>query len=175
MEPKFISFKVGIYPATAVYEYNPFIRKLVYQYKGCYDYVLYDVFLECYYHLLKLEYRDYYIIPIPSYEKDDEERGFNHVKETYSRLGLKELNILMKTEKHKQATSTLKQRHEVYKALAIKQNIDLRHKKVLIVDDIYTTGSTMKSAINLVEKLNPKVIKVLVIAKTKHKQITNTN
>ena len=175
MEPKFISFKVGIYDAISVYYYNPFIRKLIYQYKGCYDYVLCDVFLESYYNLLKMRYFDYYVIPIPSYEKDDDERGFNHVVETYKRLGLKMLNILMKTEKHKQAISNLNQRREVYKSLAIKHRVDLRYKKVLIVDDVYTTGSTMKSAINLVEKLNPRIIKVLVVAKTKPKQTTNTN
>ena len=175
MEPKFIRFKVETYNAVAIYEYNQFIRKLIYQFKGCYDYVLGDVFLDYYYRELKLRYYDYYIIPIPSYENDDEERGFNHVVETFKRIGSKTLIILKKIEKHKQAKSNLKERREVYKSLAIKSNVDLTNRKVLIVDDVYTTGSTMKSAINLIEKLNPKTIKVLVIAKTKHKQRTNTN
>lgn len=175
MEPKFIRFKVDTYQATAIYEYNSFIRKLIYQFKGCYDYELKDVFLECYYRFIKLHYYSYYIIPIPSYEPDDEERGFNHVQEIFKTLGLKTLNILIKKEKHKQATSTLKERNEVHKVLAIKKPINLSGKKVLIVDDIYTTGATIKSAINLIEKLHPKTIKILTIAKTKHKQSTNTN
>ena len=84
-------------------------------------------------------------------------------------MGLTILDILEKTEKHKQAISTVDERHKVYKYLAIKEPIDLSKKNVLIVDDVYTTGSTIRSAINLVEKLNPKSIKVLVVAKTKPK------
>ena len=159
MEPKFINFKVENYDAVSIYDYNPFIRKLVYQFKGCFDYELYEVFLSMYYRELKVWFSDYYVIPVPSYIKDDEERGF------------KTLNILIKTEKHKQAISTVNERREIYKSLALKDRPNLKNKKVLIVDDIYTTGSTMKSAINLIEKLNPKQIKVLVIAKTKPKQM----
>ena len=171
MEPKFISFKVETYDAVSIYDYNPFIRKLVYQFKGCYDYELCEVFLNMFYRELKLRFSDYYVIPVPSYAEEDEERGFNHVVETFKCLGLKSLNILMKTEKHKQAISTVNERREVYKSLALKTQIDLRKKKVLIVDDIYTTGSTMSAAIKLIETLHPKKIKVLVLAKTKPKEI----
>lgn len=170
MEPKFIAFKVDGYSAVAIYEYNATIKKLVYQYKGCYDYVLNQAFLNMYANELRIRYSDYVVAPVPSFKKDDEIRGFNHVVEIFKNIGLTMLDILTKTEKHKQATSTVNERREVYKVLELKEHIDLRKKKVLIVDDIYTTGSTMKSAINLIEKLNPKKISVLVMAKTKPKQ-----
>ena len=170
MEPKFITFKVDGYSAVAIYEYNAIIKKLVYQYKGCYDYVLNQVFLNMYAKELKIRYSDYLIVPVPSFKKDDETRGFNHVIEIFKNIGLNMLDILIKTEKHKQAISTVNERREVYKVLELKERVDLRKKKVLIVDDIYTTGSTMKSAINLIEKLNPKKISILVMAKTKPKQ-----
>ena len=170
MEPKFITFKVDGYSAVAIYEYNAMIKKLVYQYKGCYDYVLNQVFLNMYAKELKIRYSDYLIVPVPSFKKDDETRGFNHVIEIFKNIGLNVLDILIKTEKHKQAISTVNERREVYKVLELKERVDLRKKKVLIVDDIYTTGSTMKSAINLIEKLNPKKISILVMAKTKPKQ-----
>ena len=169
MEALFIRFKVDRYDAVSIYYYSPFIKKLIYQFKGCYDYELCDVFLHEFYSYLKLIYFNRVIIPIPSYKNDDELRGFNHVMEIFKRMGLTILDILEKTEKHKQAISTVDERHKVYKYLAIKEPIDLSKKNVLIVDDVYTTGSTMKSAINLVEKLNPKSIKVLVVAKTKPK------
>ena len=169
MEALFIRFKVDRYDAISIYYYNPFIKKLIYQFKGCYDYELCDVFLHEFYNYLKLVYFNRVVIPIPSYKNDDELRGFNHVMEIFKRMGLTILDILEKTEKHKQAISTVDERHKIYKYLAIKEPIDLSKKNVLIVDDVYTTGSTMKSAINLVEKLNPKSIKVLVVAKTKPK------
>ena len=59
--------------------------------------------------------------------------------------------------------------------MALKENVSLENHDVLIVDDIYTTGSTMKAAINLVEKLNPKEIKVLVLAKTRDKDYKKVN
>ena len=170
MEPRYISFKVGPYDGLAIYDYNPFIRKLIYQYKGCFDYELFNVFFNCLCSELRIKYLNHLIVPIPSYRKDDEERGFNHVIEIFNKIGLKVIDILEKTEKHKQATSTVNSRKEVYKVLALKERIDLKNKCILMVDDIYTTGSTMKSAINIIEKLNPKSIKVLVIAKTKPKQ-----
>lgn len=171
MEPKFIKFRVDNHKATSLYDYNPFIRKLIYQYKGCYDYELHQVFLDRYAKEIKLRYFDRMIIPIPSYQNEDEQRGFNHVIETFKSIGLNMLNILEKTEKHKQAISSFKQRKEVYKYLELKSYPDLSKKKVLIVDDVYTTGSTMKSAIHLIEKLNPKKIDVLVVAKTRGKQL----
>ena len=170
MRPKFIKFKTDGHNATSIYDYNPFIKKLIYQYKGCYDYELNKAFISMFAKEIKFRYSGYVVIPVPSYKKEDEERGFNHVVEIYKNLGLTMLEILEKTEKHKQATSTVNSRHNVYKYLALNSRPDLRKKKVLLVDDVYTTGSTMKSAINLVEKLNPKRIEVLVIAKTKPKQ-----
>ena len=171
MEPKFISFSIDGHKATSIYDYNPFIRKLIYQYKGCYDYELHKVFLDRYAKEIKLRYFDYVVIPIPSYKNEDEERGFNHVVETFKSLGINMLNIIEKTEKHKQAVSTFNQRKEVYRYLELNSHPDLSKKKVLIVDDVYTTGSTMKAAIHLVEKLNPKKIDVLVVAKTRGKQL----
>ena len=39
-------------------------------------------------------------------------------------------------------------------------------KNILIVDDVFTTGSTIRAAIDLVKQAKPKNIKVLVMAKT---------
>ena len=169
LEPRFIRFKVDGYKATAIYEYSPFIKNLVYLYKGCYDYELNEVFLNLFFKEIKLKFKGYKIIPIPSYIKDDEARGFNHVVEAFKSLGLEPLQIITKTAHHKQADRGLLERHEINKYLVLNSNESLEKQRVLIVDDIYTTGSTMKAAINLVEKLNPKEIRVLVLAKTRDK------
>ena len=174
-EPKFTSFKVNGYQATAIFEYTPYIKELVYKYKGCFDYELKDVFLNLYYKEIKIRYSGYKIIPIPSYIEDDKVRGFNHVVEMYKNLGLDPLPIIEKTAHFKQAEHKAKKRSEISKYLVLKKQIDLSKNKVLLVDDIYTTGSTMRAAINLVEKLNPKQIRVLVFAKTRDLPGENTN
>ena len=122
-----------------------------------------------------MRYSTYKIIPIPSYAEDDKVRGFNHVVEMFKKLGLEPLPIIEKTAHFKQAENKAKKRSEINKYLVIKKLIDLSNIKVLIVDDIYTTGSTMRAAINLVEKLNPKQIRVLVFAKTRAIGNENTN
>ena len=174
-EPKFTSFNVNGYKATAIFEYTPHVKELIYKYKGCFDYELKDVFLNLYYKEIRMRYSTYKIIPIPSYAEDDKVRGFNHVVEMFKKLGLEPLPKKEKTAHFKQAENKAKKRSEINKYLVIKKPIDLSNIKVLIVDDIYTTGSTMRAAINLVEKLNPKQIRVLVFAKTRAIGNENTN
>ena len=169
LDPKFVSFKVDGYKALAVYEYTPFIKNLIYLYKGCFDYELNETFLNLYIKEIEMRFRGYKIIPIPSYVEDDKKRGFNHVLEAFKKVGLEVLPIIEKTAHQKQADQTAKKRKEIGKYLAFKEKINLENTKVLIVDDIYTTGSTMRATINMVERLNPKDIKVLVLAKTSDK------
>ena len=176
-EPKFISFKVNGYDALSIYEYTPFIKNQTYLYKGCYDYELNETFINLYYKEIKARFSGYKIIPIPSYEEDDKRRGFNHVIEAFKKLGLEVLPIITKTAHHKQADLSAKKRNEISKYLVLNNKNGLDKFKVLIVDDIYTTGATMKAVVDLVERLNPKGIKILVLAKTRAKpeQKTNTN
>ena len=175
LEPKFINFKVENYKAIALYEYSEFVKRQIYLFKGCYDYEMKDIFLNLFIKELKIYFSGYKVIPIPSYKKDDELRGFNHVVEVFKMIGLDVLQIIEKTEHFKQAEKSAKERQSIKKYLQLNTEKSLKNDRVLIVDDIYTTGSTMKAAINLVEKLNPKEIKVLVLAKTKNKEDKKSN
>ncbi len=166
LNAKFINYQIGAIHALAVYDYDDHIKNLIYKFKGCYDYELKDVFLFRYINYLKIRYKDYVIVPVPSSKFDDEKRGFNHVVEIYKCLGFKMYEVIKKISKEKQSSKTSKERLKVDKML-VSQNIEqIRDKKVLIVDDIYTTGSTIARTIELVKKGKPKDIKVLVIAKT---------
>lgn len=157
---------IGKYRATALYYYDSTIRTYLYQFKGCFDYELYPVFLNFiadYYHI---HYHGYVIIPVPSYSGDDEIRGFNHVEWIFSLLKIKMMKVLIKTEHHKQANVSIKERKDIVKYMKVKDNIDLTGQKVLVVDDVYTTGNTMKTCIKLIEDLHPKKIEVLVLSMT---------
>lgn len=175
LEPRFIGFKVCGYKGLAIYEYTPVIQKLIYTYKGCYDFELNETFLNIFIKEIRMRFKGYKLIPIPSYIEDDQKRGFNHVLEAFRKLNLDVLPIINKTAHHKQADCTAKERSKISKYLTINENYDLQKERILLVDDIYTTGSTMKAAINLVEKLNPKEIMVLVLAKTRTKPVKKAN
>ena len=159
----------------SLYDYSEFIKQQIYLFKGCSDYEMKDIFLNLFIKELKTYYKGYKIIPIPSYKKDDELRGFNHVVEVFKQMGLDLYQVIEKTEHFKQAEKSAKERQSIKKYLQLNNMKQLTKDRVLIVDDIYTTGATMKAAINLVEKLNPREIKVLVLAKTKNKEDQKSN
>jgi len=166
LKATFINFKIGNIDSLAIYNYDDTIKKLIYAFKGCYDYELKDIFLNRYINYLKMKYVGFVIVPIPSSEIDDLKRGFNHVKEMFSALRLPYIDVLRKNTDEKQSSKNSKDRLNIENVL-VSENIELLcGKKVLIVDDIYTTGATMFRAIQLVKKGKPKTIKVLVIAKT---------
>lgn len=166
LSPKFKRFYVFKYHALAFYDYDQDIKALLYQLKGCFDYELGPSFLDRYLNEMRLRYHDYFVIPIPSYKEDDDKREFNHVQEIFKGLKLPLLTILQKTDHYKQATNNREQRKQIGKYMILDSTKSLKGKKVLLVDDVFTTGSTMKAAIKLVEQLKPKDIKILVMSKT---------
>ena len=175
LEPKFINFKIDRYKALALYDYSEFVKKQIYVFKGCFDYEMKDIFLNLFIKELKVRYSGYKIIPIPSYKKDDEVRGFNHVLGVFKQMGLEVYQMVEKTEHFKQAEKSAKERQSISKYLRLNNNKSLTRDKVLIVDDIYTTGATMRTTIKLIEQLKPKEIRVLVLAKTINKEDKKSN
>ncbi len=166
----FFKFEVLGYSAISIYRYDEKIQSLLYQFKGCFDFELFDVFFGRILHELRFRYLGYVVVPVPSYKQEDEIREFNHVEEMFKPLKLPLRHMLTKTKKVKQATSSTEQRKEINKHIALSDESDLSQYKILLVDDVYTTGSTMKACIRLIEKLHPKKIEVLVMSKTENKR-----
>lgn len=144
-------------------------QKCLYQFKGCYDYELKDIFLDYYKDYLKIKYVNYIIIPAPSYKKHDEERGFNHIEEIFKCLNKKMLHLIEKNEDIKQSDNSYENRKKIKKILTIHNGEMIKNKKILLVDDVFTSGSTIKAMIKLVKMYKPKKIKVLVLSKTRLK------
>ena len=176
LEPKFIKFKTDGVDCLSIYEYNEDLKGLIYQFKGCFDYELKDIFLDRFKSVLKLRFYDYLAVPVPSWKDDDLVREFNHVEEAFKGLKLEIVKLIEKTEKVKQSDRHENERSDIGRFLRIVKNNSLKGKKILLVDDIYTTGSTIKACISLLKSLNPKKIKVLVLCKVQHNEhIVKTN
>ena len=148
-----------------LYSYNDYLKKLIYQFKGCYDIELRNVFLERYLLILKIIFYGYHIVCVPSSKIDNEKRKFNHVEEIASTLNLPILNCLEKISDDKQSNKRKDQRDKIKNHIRIINQDVLKNKKILIIDDIFTTGNTLKTCIDLVRKGNPKRIKAFIICK----------
>lgn len=162
----FHSFSVDNTKAMAIYKYDEQMKQLLYQFKGCFDYELKDIFLERYKWYLRIKYYGYTLVGAPSHIDDNNERGFNHVKEIYSQLKLPFLDILIKNSKEKQTDLNYEKRQNIKDKITIENGINLFNKKILLVDDVFTTGATIKACIKLLKQNGAKKIKVLVLAKT---------
>jgi len=163
MQPKETVFKVGKYRAHAFYEYNEKIRSLLYQFKACKDIELSSIFLgkqSCY---LKEIYQGYSLVPAPSYQSKDDDRGFNHVKEMFKPLGLPSIDALSKLDDIKQANCNHEERSNISRHLAFREGVSVKGLKVLFVDDLITTGSTAKACCDLLVEHGAKSVQILVM------------
>ena len=165
LKPKFIKFEIDAVDGLAIYEYDDNIKAILYQLKGCYDIELAPVFLNRFKKELQLLYKGYTLIPAPSYSKDDEQRDFRHVKEIFKCVNLPIEYAVEKFSPFKQAEHNKKERGHIGQHLRLIKPQVITGKKILIVDDVSTTGSTLKALIKLVRSAKPKCIKVLVISK----------
>lgn len=166
LDPKFEKFKIGHIFALTLFEYDVLMRDLIYKFKGCYDFELHSIFLEPFKKELSIFYKGYTMVPAPSFDEDNRKRGYNHIVEIFKSLNLCMVELFVKTEKFKQADHNFKERKRIKKYIKMKENSVIPNK-ILLVDDIYTTGSTMNTMISLLKERGISDIKVLVLCKTK--------
>lgn len=162
-----------------LFEYKDLIRKKIIEFKFNDKSYLYKTFSNIILKnkkICKLLNSYDIIIPVPMFEKKKSKRGYNQTelisKEIAKRLDITfNNNILFKIKENK--TQSLLNYHErkqnvinVYK-INDSEMKNVRNKKIILFDDIYTTGFTVKECIKELEKLNPKKVDVLVLAKGK--------
>jgi len=115
-----------------------------------------------------------YIVPIPLHWTRQAHRGFNQAEEIANiiaeKSGKKVVHLLKRTKRTKFQSSVSGQgRHENVKnafAFALDNINDYKNKRFLLVDDLMTTGSTLKAAARELIKLKPLSLVVVVAART---------
>lgn len=109
------------------------------------------------------------VIPVPISKKRREERGFNQVEEILERLKIKYQRIeRVKDTKHMYLLSSKESRESNIENAFGKVELNIDGKNILLVDDIVTTGSTIREIIKELKKMGkPKEIYVFSIAMAK--------
>ena len=168
--PKMIRFPTNGIPTYSLFPYNEAFRNALYRFKGCGDIELASIFTCRLSFILPLLFPGYVIVPVPSSPGHDEKRGFNQVEEIAKTIPLPFVNALSKPFEHKQSDMSAEMRRKVKQFLRLTHPERIRGKKVLLLDDVYTTGSTCAACLDLLKKGGAKKTKALVLAKVSKKQ-----
>ncbi|MDR1017978.1 MAG: ComF family protein [Lachnospiraceae bacterium] len=110
------------------------------------------------------------IIPIPLHKERLRERGFNQAYIIAKEIGkITNLQIDTKSLVRNKATSRQKALHHLERiknlSNAFSATCDMRHvKNVLLVDDIYTTGSTIDEAAKVLKNVGVEKVYYLTVS-----------
>ena len=163
LRPSIQRFHFQGYPMMTFYQYADIQHVLLAYKRG--DHVLAPIFLSPFRTYLRIRYRGFTIIPVPSHRLHDQQRGFNAVQLAFSSLGLPTQVVLQKTKAQRQGGQRGNQRSLIAESLSLRPGTQLSSRRhYLLVDDIYTTGSTLRSCLHLLQTAGAKRIAILVIA-----------
>lgn len=145
-------------------DYDSFFQDILYKYKECSDVELAPCFLFLFTPLIKMKFFNHLFIPAPSSNIREKKRGFNHLEMMLKSANLNCCAALEKTDDVERKTLHGTQRFKK-EEIAVKKSKhdDIKGKKIVLFDDVYTTGTTIKNCINAIKKYSPKTIKVLIL------------
>jgi competence protein ComFC len=147
LAPKNIKFSLGKMSCRAIVEYDESIEKLIYRYKEDKDLPLAVLFFNQSIKYCKQANR--INVLIPSSKEKVESRGFHHLQAMFDCHKLPYESCLIKNSNWKQSSQSKENRAKVSEILELR-NIDrIKNKRVLLIDDVATTGSTLLSAYKL--------------------------
>lgn len=158
-----------------IFKYEEYIRRLILDYKfneKSYMYVSFAKFILKNEKIVKkLKSYDVFV-PVPISKKRMKERGYNQsllVASLLSKVLRIELQdrCLIKTKNIIEQSKLNKEQriNNIQNVYELKNQSILNNKKILLIDDIYTTGSTVNECSKMLKQAEPNKIDVLVLAK----------
>jgi competence protein ComFC len=148
----------------ALYTYTNFTKEVISRFKFRGDYVLAEVFAADFLKALH-DFQYDYIVPIPLSEERLYERGFNQAEAVIRAAGLEPSRVLTRVHTEKQSKKSRNERIHLEQVFNEDSELDLRGKTILIVDDIYTTGSTLRHAAKLLKENGAVKVYSLTLAR----------
>ena len=111
-----------------------------------------------------------YVIPVPLHAEKLKRRGFNQVDRIFlpwaKEHKLHYADILIRTKKTKSQYSLNPSERSInlHAAFALKKDISVVNAKCLLLDDIFTTGSTLKNCAKVLKEHGARSVSGLVFA-----------
>jgi len=133
----------------SIYWYNAKIQEILAQWKYRGDYELGNVFKEQFRASFATNFpSDAVVIPIPLSKERLRERAFNQAQMLASMLPVEMNPILARVHSEKQSKKSRKERLNSINPFKLKKTIE---KPAILVDDLYTTGITLRHAATLLK------------------------
>ncbi|WP_432357489.1 ComF family protein [Sporosarcina sp. UB5] len=146
---------------TSIYTYNEPMRDYLHQYKFLQDVALAGVFAnELRSELAK---KDAIIVPIPMHPQKKIERTFAHVEELLRAARIPFEDLLIKTNTEVMGEKTREERLAMRPLFAIKPGSDIRNTTYILVDDIYTTGTTLRHAATVLKAAGARRVEAVTL------------
>lgn len=154
--------------------YGGVLKELILKFKYKNNFTAGDILAEILeeYIIENFDYKQYIITYIPLSKKSKKVRGFNQceyiAKKIARDLSIEAFEILVKAKETKEQKKLKKdERFENIKdAFQIKEGIKIKYHKIILIDDVTTTGATLIEACKLLKKFDFKDIKLLTLAKS---------
>ncbi len=149
LKPQLKKLNYHGYHLTYGYVYNDFFRDCLVRYKDFYDEALAPIFLWPFINQLKKRFAAYQVVTIPSVAANKQARGFTHVSKMLQALNLPITDLLINLSDQPQKYKSAQQRAKITLALNSVVEANLSARKILLVDDVLTTGSSINQALSL--------------------------
>lgn len=137
----------------SVFQYNPFLQEVIAKWKYRGDYVLGELFRpylrKAFFKKFGKKKKELTAVPIPLSEERLAERGFNQAEMLADFLPVQTKSVFIRIDSEKQSKKNRKERVTAKNPFSLTEKIKT---PVLLVDDIYTTGTTLRHASELLIK-----------------------
>ncbi len=149
---------------VSIYQYNHFLKELLARYKYRGDYVLAKVFSQDIRKAFSKTSSDL-VVPIPLSRERLLERGFNQAAALAREAGLETFDALHRIHGEKQSKKSRDERIYLKQVFKVNLNESVSGKNILLIDDIYTTGSTLHHAAHALKEAGAKSVAALTLAR----------
>lgn len=159
-----------------IFKYEDLIRKNIIQYKfkeQTYKYKAFSKFIIKEKNICRFLKKYDIIIPVPISKKRNNQRGYNQSSLIARELGKNLKNVQIKEDilykvKDTLPQSSLKLEQRMYNlkdAYKVQKSEIIKNKKILLFDDIFTTGSTVDECAKVLKSAGAEEVGVLTFAK----------
>ena len=147
----------------AIFTYNQAMKDFFSRYKFDGDFLLRKIFASFLSEELK-KYKEYQFVVIPLSSERLLDRGFNQVEGLVDAAGVAYLDLLDKREERASSSKSRSERLGTVLPFFIKSGVTIP-KKILLIDDIYTTGTTINRVKKLLEEAGAEDVKTFSLVR----------